>query len=218
MNWVIIASPACVDSGMATNTYRFITHWRFRATCEEVSEILSDTDTLARWWPSVYLEVRELEPGDEKGIGKVVDLFTRGWLPYTLRWQFTVTESNKPHGFALEATGDFAGRGVWTFEQDGEYVDVTYDWQISANKTLLRYGSFIAKAFFARNHEWAMRKGERSLELELQRRRTAEPGELALIPPPPPVSSFSKGRAVGGAIGAAVVTLVGLRLLRRSTS
>ena len=69
---------------------------------------------LARWWPSVYLRVRVLEEGDERGVGKVVDLWTKGFLPYTLRWRFTVTESDAPNGFRLEATGDFVGRGIWT--------------------------------------------------------------------------------------------------------
>jgi len=55
----------------------------------------------------------------------VIDLYTKGWLPYTLRWQFRVTESNPPLGFTIEAWGDFVGRGIWTFEQDGDVVNVT---------------------------------------------------------------------------------------------
>jgi hypothetical protein len=50
---------------------------------------------------------------------KLVDLYTKGWLPYTLRWQFRVTESRSPYGFTIEALGDFVGRGIWTFAQDG---------------------------------------------------------------------------------------------------
>jgi hypothetical protein len=44
----------------------------YQATVEEVSEILQDAEGLARWWPSVYLDVKVLDPGDERGIGKVV--------------------------------------------------------------------------------------------------------------------------------------------------
>ena len=62
----------------------------------------------------MYLDVEVVEPGDEAGIGKVVDLFTKGWLPYTLRWRFRVTASDPPAGFTLAAEGDFVGRGVWT--------------------------------------------------------------------------------------------------------
>jgi hypothetical protein len=154
-------------------------------TREEVSEIIGDAPELARWWPSVYLEVKVLEPGDASGVGKVVDLYTKGWLPYTLRWQFRVTESNPPHGFTLVARGDFVGRGIWTFEQDGEFVDVTYDWKVRADKPLLRYFSFVMKPIFSANHRWAMTQGEKSLKLELARRHAATPDLRQRIPAPP---------------------------------
>ena len=159
---------------MASNDYHFITHWRIQGSIEEIAEILGDAPDLVRWWPSVYLRVDELEPGDpETGIGKVVDLYTKGWLPYTLRWKFRVTESNAPHGFALEAWGDFDGRGIWTLEQDGEWANITYDWKIRADKPLLRALSFLLKPIFSANHHWAMNQGEESLKRELARRKQA---------------------------------------------
>ena len=169
---------------MATNDYHFITIWRVKSTIEEVSEILGDAQGLTRWWPSVYLDVNVLEEGDENGLGKVVSLFTKGWLPYSLRWEFRVTEV-RPDGFTLVAWGDFDGRGIWTFEQDEEWVNITYDWKIKAEKPLLRYFSFIMKPLFSANHHWAMAKGEESLKLELARRHVANQEELALIPTPP---------------------------------
>ena len=171
---------------MSSNEYAFITHWRVQSTCQEISDILRNAPDLVRWWPSVYLAVDELEPGDDKGIGKVISLYTKGWLPYTLRWQFRVTQSNMPHGFALEAWGDFVGSGVWRFAQDGNWVNITYAWRIRADKPLLRRLSFIMKPIFAANHHWAMRMGEESLQLELRRRR----GETAVSSPPPPTFKF----------------------------
>lgn len=171
---------------MPSNDYHFITHWRVKSTLEEISQIIGNAPDLVRWWPSVYLEVQELEAGDEQGIGKVVNLYTKGWLPYTLRWQFRVTESRYPHGFTLQAWGDFDGRGIWTFEQDGEWVNVTYDWKIRADKPLLRILSPVLKPVFSANHHWAMTKGEESLKLELIRRRAATPQAQVLVPAPPP--------------------------------
>lgn len=169
---------------MSSNEYHFITHWRVPGTVEEVSEVIGDAPDLVRWWPSVYLEVRELEPGGESGVGKVVSLYTKGWLPYTLRWQFRVTESRAPRGFTLEAWGDFVGRGVWAFEQDGDHVQITYDWKIRADKPLLRTFSFLLKPIFSANHQWAMKKGEESLLLELARRHAQTEEERSRIPPP----------------------------------
>ena len=169
---------------MPTNDYHFITVWRVESTIDEVSTILGDAPDLVRWWPSVYLEVKVLEPGDERGLGKVVRLYTKGWLPYTLRWDFRVTEVRN-EGFTLVAWGDFDGRGIWTFEQDGPWVNITYDWKIKAEKPLLRYFSFIMKPIFSANHHWAMARGEESLKLEIARRHAANADELARIPAPP---------------------------------
>ena len=76
-----------------------------------------------------------------------------------------------PARLTLVASGDFDGRGVWTFEQDGAFVDATYDWRLSAEKPLLRNLSFLLKPIFEANHRWAMAQGEESLKLELARRR-----------------------------------------------
>src|SRR5262245_25084218 len=97
---------------MRSNDYHFITRWRMQASIEEVSDVVGDAEGLVRWWPSVYLGVKVLEPGDERGIGKMVRLDTKGWLPYTLRWSCRVVDSNAPHGYTIEADGDFVGRGI----------------------------------------------------------------------------------------------------------
>lgn len=170
---------------MADNDYHFITEWRVPGTVAVVKEILNDAPDLARWWPSVYLDIVEREPGDDSGLGNVIELYTKGWLPYTLRWSCRITEVRKPYGFSLEAWGDFIGTGVWRLAQDGPFVDVTYDWRIVVDKPLLRRLSFILRPIFAKNHEWAMAKGEESLKLELARRHAATPEERARVPAPP---------------------------------
>ena len=193
---------------MASNDYHFMTHWHVLGTVREVVDILSDAADLVRWWPSVYLEVKVLEPGDEQGLGKLVDLYTKGWLPYTLRWQFRVTEVNAT-GFTLVASGDFDGRGIWSLQQDGVWVAITYDWKIKAEKPLLRYFSFFVKPIFAANHQWAMARGEESLKLELTRRHAPSEQIRALIPAPPaPTAMSSLPIAIGA--GGILLVLVGL--------
>ena len=186
---------------MASNEYHFVTNWRVQSTIAEVVEILSNATDLPRWWPSVYLEVKELAPGDVNGLGKEVSLYTKGWLPYTLRWQFRVTETNPPHGFSLVASGDFVGKGVWTFAQDGEWVNITYDWKILADKPLLRTLSFLMKPIFSSNHLWAMEKGEESLKLELARRHAQSEAERAKIAAPSPATPSSLLKWIPFALG-----------------
>jgi hypothetical protein len=197
---------------MASNDYHFITHWRVKGTLAEVNDILGDAADLVRWWPSVYLEVEVLEPGDENYIGRIISLYTKGWLPYTLRWQFEVVESNYPYGSRIEARGDFNGRGIWTFEQDGEWVNITYDWKITAEKGLLRTFSILLKPIFGLNHEWAMAKGLQSLKLEMVRRNAVNDIALALIPPPPGPTTSSPAPIL---LGTAALVLFGAWLVSK---
>ncbi len=197
---------------MASNEYHFITTWRIAATPEEITDVLSDAVDLARWWPSVYLTVSVAEPGDATGVGQVVDLWTKGFLPYTLRWRFRIIRADPPHGFELEAIGDFDGRGIWTLGQvagpdapGGALTDVSYDWLVIAQKGILKRLSFAMKPIFGANHHWAMRRGEDSLKLELARRHAVSDPTIrdALPPPPGPTFPHSLGwvRRRGGPSG-----------------
>ncbi|MBI3973924.1 MAG: hypothetical protein HY332_21815 [Chloroflexi bacterium] len=205
------------------NEYHFVTEWWVEGTVEEVADIIGDPVGLPRWWPSVYLDVQEFKPGDAHNVGREIALYTKGWLPYTLRWCFRVVENRHPYGFTIEAWGDFVGRGIWTFEQAGPLVHVTYDWQIRADKPLLRRLSFLLKPVFEANHRWAMAKGEESLRLELARRRAATPEARAAIPAPPGPTTTSPlplafatlaALALAAGAGYAVLYLIRRRLRR----
>ena len=195
---------------MSANDYHFMTHWRVYATVQEVHDVLGDATDLPRWWPSVYLDVQRLKAGGENHLGEEISLYTKGFLPYTLRWDFRVAEVDYPHRIKIEARGDFVGYGIWTFEPDGEWVNITYEWRIGAQKPLLKTLSPIMKPIFRANHEWAMRKGLESLQLELRRRRATTDAELSLIPAPPPATSTSPlpllvGVAAAGALAIGVL-------------
>jgi hypothetical protein len=159
--------------------------WRVPGTVAEVKAVLSDSPSLPRWWPSVYLDVVPRADGDPDGVGRTVEVLTKGWLPYTLRWTLRITEPMTDTGFALAASGDLAGTGRWTFRPDGPEVVIIYDWRVTASKPLLRRLSWLLRPAFEANHRWAMSRGEESLTLELRRRRAADPAQRAAVPPPP---------------------------------
>lgn len=155
---------------MKSNEYHFVTRWRVRAAASAVYDLLGDPLDLPRWWPEVYLDAREIEPPTQpSGVGRVVRLRTKGFLPYRLDWSFRVTEVAPHTGFALRASGDFVGEGRWRFVPDGDWLDVEFDWRVAARKPLLRRLSFALRPLFAWNHEWAMRRGREALERELAR-------------------------------------------------
>jgi hypothetical protein len=195
---------------MDASVYHFVTHWRFPGTCGEVADVIGEPTSLPQWWPSVYLSVEELAPARSDGTGRRARLVTKGFLPYTLQWDLVVVAANYPNGLTIEASGDFEGRGVWTFTQDGAFVDVTYDWRVRARKPILQEMSFLLKPLFAANHRWAMAQGEESLTLELARRRAISDADLAAIPPPPGPITYAAATLVGaaGAVGVGTVYLI----------
>jgi len=168
--------------------YEFRTVWRVAGTVDEVRDVLADGPSLPRWWPAVYLSVNTVCEGDESGLGGEIALFTKGWLPYMLRWTLRVTEPITTTGYALTASGDLIGNGRWKFVQDGPEVVITYDWRVSASKPLLRRMTWLLRPMFAANHRWAMARGEQSLGLELRRRRAGTEAERRRVPPPPPTT------------------------------
>ncbi len=72
------AADATADTVAVSNEYHFVTRCRLQASAEEVADVLRDPRELTRWWPSVYLDVQMLDDGDIQGVGRVVDLWTKG--------------------------------------------------------------------------------------------------------------------------------------------
>ena len=85
-----------------------------------------------------------------------------------------IVERRRPHGFSIEAAGDFVGRGIWSFHEHSDSLDIEFDWRLRAEKPLLKHLSFLLKPLFRWNHRWAMVRGEHGLRRELIRRRSAE--------------------------------------------
>jgi len=160
---------------VATNDYVFLTEWRVEAPRELIYDVLSDGAGYPRWWPEVYLSARVEEAPDGGDVGKRVHLHTKGRLPYTLKWTAETVRVDRPAGFEIRATGDFDGRGVWTFEQEGPVTRVLFDWRLRADKPIIRALSFALKPVFGWNHRWAMARGCERLRQEVDGRLPTNP-------------------------------------------
>ncbi len=198
-----------------TNTYRFVTRWRVRASAWEAYDIISQPLEYPRWWPSVYLDCREIARGAENGIGRRVQFHTKGLLPYTLRWESQVVEAVVGQRLVVEASGDFNGHGVWSFAPDGDYVDITFDWNIAVGKPLLRYLTPVLRPVFEANHRWAMQQGEICLREELIRYRARTPEDLLAAAEPRGPVEVPVGWIAVSAV--AISTIAFIALLRRKS-
>ena len=96
----------------------------------------------------------------------------------------------------LASAGNYAYGLNWVFKQDGAFVNAFYDWRIAAEKPLLRRLTWLLRPAFSANHRWAMRKGEESMRLEIERRRRPA-GEAANLAAPPGPTFAWLGRRRG---------------------
>jgi hypothetical protein len=156
---------------MRSTDYHFVTNWRVKGSCQAVYDLLLDAEGYVRWWGDCYLDVKHLQKEGVDGLGGLVRIVNRGKLPYTLEWFSSVKEKNPPHGFTITASGELAGEGRWIFEQDGDYVNITFFWDVHFRKPFLKHFSFILRPFFVINHDYVMNRGEKHLQEELLRKR-----------------------------------------------
>lgn len=167
---------------MPRNEFAFLTDWTFAASMEEiaalVAEAKTDTSALVRLWPAAFLSARLREPGDEVGAGRVLELRTRGFLPYTLSWEVEMVEARHLQRYVLVATGDLAGTAIWTLERLAAGIRVRLDWRVRADKPIVRWLSFLLRPLFALNHRWAMARGQESIGRELRRRQAHAAGGM----------------------------------------
>ena len=99
--------------------------------------------------------------------------------------------------------GDFVGRGVWTFEQDGAVREHHLRLAGRGREAAAAAALALLRPLFEANHRWAMAQGEASLVLELARRRADNVDAARAIPPPPGPVTYAGVAVLGGAASSA---------------
>jgi hypothetical protein len=150
--------------------YEIVSEWRVPGPIDRVYDVLSDTEAAPGWWPQAYHRVKEIAPGDEEGRGRLLEITTKGALPYELTWRLEVLEAERPRLIRLKASGELIGFGEWQIAEAGKDVALVYTWRVRAEHPMLRRLEFLLKPLFALNHNWVMRKGEEGMKRELARR------------------------------------------------
>lgn len=186
---------------MPANAFRIVTVWHIAAPAAEIAAVLTDTAAFPRWWGRVYLATDLLAPGNRNRIGRRVAVHSRGWLPYTIRWTGELVAADLPHRWAIRATGDLNGRGVWQLEEQGAETRVSYDWTVTADRPLFRWLSPVLAPLFAWNHRWAMAQGAAALPGEIARRRGAASGGASHRTTTDPCTTGRPLAAPGGELG-----------------
>jgi uncharacterized protein YndB with AHSA1/START domain/quercetin dioxygenase-like cupin family protein len=141
--------------------YVFVDEWDVAAPPEAVFDALADTRTYPRWWRPVYLDV---ESAGSVEVGAESRQHFKGRLPYHLHTRSVIAALDPPHRVTADVDGDLRGRGTWTLTPTADGTHVRFDWQVHADRKLLRVLTPVLRPMFRWNHNWAIARAIDGLE------------------------------------------------------
>jgi uncharacterized protein YndB with AHSA1/START domain/mannose-6-phosphate isomerase-like protein (cupin superfamily) len=149
-----------------TRPYVFVDEWDVAAPPEAVFAAISDGRTYPAWWRPVYIDVESDGPAE---LGKESRQHFKGRLPYHLHTRSVITALDAPRTITAEVDGDLRGTGTWTLTPNGAGTHVRFDWQVHADRRLLRVLTPVLRPAFRWNHNWAIARAIEGLEPFAQR-------------------------------------------------
>jgi mannose-6-phosphate isomerase-like protein (cupin superfamily) len=154
--------------------YVFLDQWDVEAPPEPVFEALADARTYPQWWQPVHIDA---EAGGPPQVGRRSRQHFKGRLPYELNTESTVVALDTPRRIEVEVTGDLSGHGVWTLTPKNGRTHVRFDWQVNADRPLLRLLTPVLRPAFRWNHNWAIARAIEGLEPYARARASSEVGD-----------------------------------------
>jgi uncharacterized protein YndB with AHSA1/START domain len=146
---------------VASREYLFVDEWDVAAPREAVFHAISEARTYPQWWKPVYIDV---EAEGEPEVGKESRQHFKGRLPYHLHTRSRISRLERPHIVEADVDGDLRGHGKWTLTETPTGTHVRFDWQVFADKPLLRVLTPILRPAFRWNHAWAIARAREGLE------------------------------------------------------
>jgi mannose-6-phosphate isomerase-like protein (cupin superfamily)/uncharacterized protein YndB with AHSA1/START domain len=146
---------------LASREYVFVDEWDIAAPRESVFAAIADARSYPDWWKPVYIDV---ESEGEPEVGKMSRQHFKGRLPYHLRTRSRITRLTSPHAIGAEVDGDLRGTGLWTLTEIEGGTHVRFDWQVHADRALLRVLTPVLRPALRWNHAWAIARAREGLE------------------------------------------------------
>jgi uncharacterized protein YndB with AHSA1/START domain/quercetin dioxygenase-like cupin family protein len=141
--------------------YVFVDQWEVAAPPEAVFDAVADARSYPRWWRPVYLDVESDGPPE---LGRQSRQHFKGRLPYHLRTNSVIVALDPPRTVTADVEGDLRGRGTWTLTPTARGTHVRFDWQVHADRRLLRVLTPVLRPLFRWNHNWAIARAIEGLE------------------------------------------------------
>jgi len=141
--------------------YRFVDQWDVAAPAHAVYEALAEGRTYPEWWRPVYISVDSDGP---PAVGRVARQHFKGRLPYHLRTTSRITGLEPGSRIEVEVEGDLRGRGIWTLSPAAAGTHGCFEWNVYADRLLLRLLTPVLRPALRANHNWAIARAMDGLE------------------------------------------------------
>jgi len=168
----------------ASDEYVFVEEWEVAAPPEATFAALADARTYPEWWRPVYLDVDADGPA---ALGHVSRQHFKGRLPHHLRTRSRIVRLEPPRVVAADVDGDLRGHGRWTLTPTPSGTHVRFDWNVHADRPLLRALTPVLRPVLRWNHAWAIARAKEGLEPYA--RRLAQEGATASAGTRPPAAA-----------------------------
>jgi uncharacterized protein YndB with AHSA1/START domain len=142
--------------------YRFVTEWQAEAPIERVWDALLDYRQWPTWWKG-FRDVRQIHPGDERGIGMTLRQGWRSRIPYTLTFDLDVTDVERRKRLEGRVTGDVEGTCLWTFQEQAGWTAVRFVMDVRTARPWMNIPVPFARQVFASNYDTIMRWGSEGI-------------------------------------------------------
>ena len=146
---------------MTIRPYWFVDKWDVAAPPEAVFGAIADSRSYPDWWRPVYLDVQADGPPE---LGRAARHHFKGRLPYHLHTHSVIVDITPPRRVVADIDGDLRGRGTWTLTPSPQGTHVEFDWQVHADRKLLRVLTPALRPIFRWNHRWAIARAIDGLE------------------------------------------------------
>jgi uncharacterized protein YndB with AHSA1/START domain len=138
--------------------YQFESEWVVSAPIEAVFDLLATPDGYSEWLPSIK-NSKLVSSGGDNRIGARATYSIKSPLFYSLDFEATLTELQRPNRIQMLARGDLIGTGTFELAQREGKTVVKYYWYVSTTKKWMNAVAPLGRPAFVWAHHSVMREG-----------------------------------------------------------
>lgn len=143
--------------------YIFRTVWQVEAPLPEVWKAVLESLEWPGWWENVR-SVREVRPGDEKGIGSIRTYIFRTPAGYPLHFHMSLQQREEYRLLYATVSGGLEGTGAWHFSEKQGISTAICIWEVEPAIPWMKFWRPFLAPFFRYNHQRVMQRGLKSLK------------------------------------------------------